>query len=147
MTRFRTRRRTAGFTLVELMVVLVIIGLAASAVVLMLPDTGTSLGREADRFAARARFARDRAITDNRATMVALDGTGYRVAARLDDSWETLGEHAWEEGTIVAAVGETANLTRFDSTGLAAPLRVTLTRDGREVAIDIAANGDIRVQR
>src|SRR3954464_6125538 len=41
----------SGFTLVELMVVLVIIGLASAAVILTLPERGGSLFAEAERFA------------------------------------------------------------------------------------------------
>ena len=52
-------RRRNGFTLVELMVVLFIIGLAATAVVLAVPEQGGSLQAEAERFAARAKAARD----------------------------------------------------------------------------------------
>ena len=141
------RKKNLGFTLVELMVVIVIIGLAASAVVLMLPEAGTSLSHEAERFAARARAARDRAITEHRPTLIGIDGAGYRVAIRRGDSWETLGEHDWEEGTTNTATGETDNQARFDSTGLATPLRVTLTRERRQAAVTIGANGDIRVQR
>ena len=143
----RLQSNSLGFTLVELMVVIVIIGLAASAVVLMLPETGTSLTREAERFAARAAAARDRAITEHRPTLIGIDSQIYRIAARRGDSWETLAEHEWEEGTTNSAVGETDNLVRFDSTGLATPLRLTLTRERRQVAVEIAANGAISVQR
>ena len=49
----RTKRQD-GFTLVELMVVLVIIGLAAAAVVLAVPEAGGSLAGEAERYRTAA---------------------------------------------------------------------------------------------
>src|SRR6185503_10002070 len=75
-------RRRKGFTLVELMVVIVIVGLAAAAVVLALPERGGSLHAEAERFAARAKAARDDAILDSRAASVAIGPCGYDVVVR-----------------------------------------------------------------
>ena len=58
--RGRLRRGKArGFTLVELMVVLTILALAATAVVLTIPGEERSVRSEADRLAARLAAARD----------------------------------------------------------------------------------------
>ena len=46
--------RNAGFTLIELMIVVTIIGLASAVVVLALPDPRGRLRDEAAQFAARA---------------------------------------------------------------------------------------------
>ena len=59
-----------GFTLVELMVVIAIIGIASAAVVLMMPDPRGRLADEADQFAARVRVAHDAAILNARTTSV-----------------------------------------------------------------------------
>ena len=48
----RTRRAPNGFTLVELMVVLAIMALAATAVVLTIPGEERTVRSEADRLAA-----------------------------------------------------------------------------------------------
>ena len=50
-----------GFTLVELMVVLALVGLAAAAVVLTMPPPDGGTRSEATRFAARVAALRDRA--------------------------------------------------------------------------------------
>ena len=71
-----------GFTLVELMVVLVIIGLATAAVMLAIPDQGGSLQAEAERFAARAKAARDSAIVESRPAALIVGPAGYDVARR-----------------------------------------------------------------
>lgn len=136
-----------GFTLIELMVVLVIIGLAASVVVLAMPDPGGSLQSEAERFAARAKAARDTAIVESRPALLRIDAEGYRVARRVGGSWRPAESHGWVEGTEVEAGGAEGPLTRFDSTGLAVPLGVTLRRRARRVEVRIDADGSIHVVR
>ena len=83
-----------GFTLVELMVVLVIIGLVSAAVILTLPERGGSLFAEAERFAARAKAARDDAILDSRAATVAIGPGGYEVTRRGEEA-----HYDWVPGT------------------------------------------------
>ncbi len=61
------RRSQQGFTLVELLVTITIIGLVAGAAVLAIPDPRGSLAAEAERFAAHAKAARDQATIGGRA--------------------------------------------------------------------------------
>src|SRR3954468_9642317 len=84
----------SGFTLVELMVVLVIIGLASAAVILTLPERGGSLFAEAERFAARTKAARDDAILDSRAATVEVGPAGYAVNRRGEEA-----HYDWVPGT------------------------------------------------
>ena len=143
----RRELRQAGFTLVELMVVIVIIGLAASAVVLAMPETGGSLHAEAERVAARAKAARDSAIVESRPFALQVGEGGYAISRRSGGEWKAGPRHAWAEGTRVEVSGSATGGTRFDSTGLAEPLRVTLRRRDRAVAVDIGQDGRVHVRR
>jgi general secretion pathway protein H len=140
-------RRSAGFTLVELMVVIVIIGLAATAVVLAVPDTGGSIQAEAERFAARAKAARDSAIVEARPYALQVDAVGYAVVRRSEGEWVPAARHAWVRGTEAETAGNDGGRVRFDSTGLAEPLSLTLRRGDRQVAVRIGQDGEIHVQR
>ncbi|HYI63746.1 MAG TPA: GspH/FimT family pseudopilin [Allosphingosinicella sp.] len=140
------RRRAEGFTLVELMVVIVIIGLAAAAVVLAMPEQGGSLRSEAVRFAARAKAARDTAILESRTVAVRIGPAGYAVARRARGEWRTDADYEWAEGTTPEIAGAGGGSLRFDPTGLAQPAAVVLRRGERRAVIEIGGDGGVRVE-
>ena len=141
------RKTEWGFTFVELMVVIFIIGLAATAVVLAIPDQGGSVQTEADRFAARAKSLRDTAIIESRPAAIRLGPGGYSLSVRRAGAWTELGRFPWTSGTRARLSGGEENGTRFDSTGIAVPMRLQLERNGRRVAVEIGHDGSVRVQR
>jgi len=143
----RSRRKVRGFTLVELMVVIVIVGLAASVVVLSMPETGGSLVSEAEAFAARAKAARDGAILEARPAAVRIGPGGYELLRRLDGRWRAEPAHRWAEGTAAELSGGRDGSVRFDATGLAEPARLTLRRGERAIAVQITADGNVTVRR
>jgi len=141
------RKQESGFTLVELMVVIVIIGLAAGAVLLAMPEAGGSLLSEAETFAARAKAARDGAILEARPAALRIGPAGYRLSRRIDGAWRGAASHAWVEGTEAELSGGLNGAVRFDATGLAEPAHIVLRRGDRRVAVRIGADGDVQVQR
>lgn len=137
---------TQGFTLVELMVVIFIVGLAATAVVLAMPERGGSVRNEAVRLAARAGAARDQAILESRTVALRIGPGGYEVARREGGQWRPQAHYDWVEATIPEIAGARSGSVRFDSTGLAEPAFLVLRRGERRAVIEIGNDGSVHVQ-
>jgi general secretion pathway protein H len=140
-----------GFTLIELMVVLLIIGLTAGAVLLSIPDPRGRLSDEAERFAARTVAARDLAIIEGRPVAVRVTARGYAFDRRQGGAWvplsdKSLASRPWSDGTA-ALVGQGGTIrAAFDATGQPSmPAAIVLTRSGEQVRVSIAADGGVRV--
>src|SRR5688572_17113198 len=150
-----------GFSLVELMVVLFVMGLLASVVVMSLPDEGRALRDEAERFAARTVAARDAAISGARPVAVVVGRAGYYFEQRRDGGWQPLeperfGLVAWKPGTsasVVGGVGEAAagaapehQRVVFDPVGLASgEARVRLSHGNRALTVSVARDGMVKL--
>lgn len=138
-----------GFTLVELMVVIAVIGLLTGAVVLAMPDPRGDLRHEAERFAARARAAQDLAVIEahEMALWVTADGYGFEQRDRRE--WHPVNEKPFEErrwNGAQAIVGDAGRArVIFDTTGFSEPLDVTLVRDSSRIGIRIESDGTIHV--
>jgi general secretion pathway protein H len=88
MPAMRTAR-TRGFTLVELLVVMVIIGLTLGMATLnAIPSPRQDLDKEAQRLALLLQLARDEAIVRNRLVAFEANGDRYRFMVRGDAGWE-----------------------------------------------------------
>lgn len=137
--------RSAGFTLVELMVSLVIMALVSAVVVLTLPDGADRSHEAAETFIADLRFAARDSVIAGAATGVAITQEGYSVLRFRRGAWRQFsGEdrfagRMWPDGVQpilrrdgeVVAPGEEPQI-RFDSVGMATPFEIDLVGpDGR----------------
>lgn len=149
--------RDAGFSLVEAMVTLVIIGLMASTVMLLAPSPDRETRALAEHFASRIAVASEEAIVVNRPMALVMTREGYGFA-RLDErGWmrvvdgSALAFRAWPDGVeyrVAEAADtetETERVVRFDAMGQATPARIVLTRAGSEWEITVNSEGRAHV--
>lgn len=152
MTRTRRLRfARRGFTLVELMVVLFIMGLLATAVVLTAPRLHPGVSEEGERLAARLKRAREEAVLTNRTVDVAMEPGGYRFRTQRRGVWQALDEapfepHLLEGGVSLAlSAADGAAGVRFDSTGGAGPAKIALTDGTRRLSLQVDEAGNVSV--
>lgn len=96
-------RNAPGFTLLEVLAVLVITALASTVVLLTLPDTQRTLPDQADALATALSHARDEAILSLRMTEVVLSAGGYAFRRQARERWVALDQVPftpvqWPEG-------------------------------------------------
>ncbi len=146
-----SEKRLNGFTLVEMLIVLFIIGLIAGITVITMSNPRGALVNEAEKLAGRVIAARDNAILQSRPMALAYDASGYRFEQRRDGAWQPHADGpfaftAWREETVVQRADGTDKRLIFDPVGLAsADMQVVLTHGSDNVRIEIARNGEVRV--
>lgn len=152
-----------GFTLVETLVVLVIIGLLASVVTLAMPDRRVGAREEARTLAARATLGAQESILSSTPIGLVLTPQGYSFSRWRAGRWtpvpddKTFASRTWGEGLEVIYTESKARPVTgrtkppilpavvFQSSGIATPFKVTLTKDREVWAVSGNERGEIAV--
>ncbi len=155
-----------GFTLIEILVVLVIMGLLASTVVLRMPGGEAPLTEQAHRFAARATMAAQESVVTGMPMGLSVSGEGYAFYRFRGGEWVELkgdryfGPETWSGGGVVSVQRDGNRLGRvetdekapykptvlFESTGFSTPFTVSFTEGSEQYAVSGNGRGDVLVQ-
>jgi general secretion pathway protein H len=155
----RPMRRSGGFTLVEIMVVMVIIGITLGMVsVNVLPSPRQDLQAEARRLSLLLQLARDEAIVRNRPITFEATSERYHFLVRNETRWDlitnddVLRERAFKNAPLSLLINPASAGTpdplriTFGREPVDKPFILTLASGGYEVAIQADGVGHFTVQ-
>lgn len=147
-----TNSNEAGFTLVEMMTVLVIVGLMSSAVILTLPPTKPALEMQAEIFLKDANALSQTSLISGRPQALGLSHNGYALMSFETGQWETIRQVDFtgaiepkliREDMPMKLSGDIVPLVLFEATGLSTPFELTLSDGDRRTRLQ--SQGDGRV--
>ena len=143
----------AGFTMVELMVVLFVIGLSASAVVMTVSSASRNAGSQAEQFAMRIAALRDRAVVESRPLAFWVRRSGYGFESRDGKIWRAIDTKPftttdWRAPLAANVQGGRMVRVAFDANGIpSAPVDVLLTGGQSPFRITLDETGNVDVSR
>lgn len=149
--RAHTANRPNGFTLIELMVVIFLIGIASAAVILSIPGESSKLRTDADRLAARIAATRDEAVLQAKPMAIWLRPSGYGFEQRRDGEWQakndkTFEQTNWQSDTLIDLGTSKQARLAFDVTGLpSTSLDISLRNGEARLSVRVSASGDVKV--
>jgi type II secretion system protein H len=150
--------RDAGFTLLEALMALLIVGLLASVAALSAPAPEARAKAEAQRLAARLVLAGDDSVFRNRVVGLVFTDQGYGFARLETTGWTAVEEagplrfHALPADVSVRLVTQVDRVlgpvvAQFDPMGSATPLRIGVEGGGGAFVVIISSNGGAHVER
>lgn len=152
------RRRARAFTLIEVLVVIVILGISVSLITVNFArDSGVKLEDDARRLALLLQYARDDAIVSGQPVALTAGPEGYVFSRRepgrgwvpyLDNSTRTAAAVPAQSRLRVAGVELPAGEPLiFSASGIGLPYELTLSADEWRVTMTGDHAGSVRVTR
>lgn len=142
-----------GFTLIELMVVLIIVGIASAAVSISIkPDPQQRLRKDANRLVQLLQIAQAEAQVDGRPITLESDGKGFHFSRRSDQGFgfdhftqdPHLHPRTWETPALKISVTPKQRVI-LNGEWFNPPIQLALSDGRNTLAVQRTADGQIRV--
>ena len=148
----RCTAKEAGFTLVEILCVLVVIGLMSSVVVLSIPQPKSELEKQAELLSGQLNALAQDGLISGSVTAAGFSKDGYALYSYENSEWAEKASADWSgsyrltlsRGTAKLDMPKTAEpIMLFQPTGLSTPFELTLS--DRETRYALKTEGDGRI--
>ena len=151
------KTREAGFTLLEMMMALLIIGLMSTAVLLTIPDKKTPAQDFTQELVRDLNLAAQTSLISGEPTGFGLTREGYIIYAFQDEAWAQSASKNWPDNVAVRFEKDRRRLELprkplpvivFEPTGQSDIFRLTLTptRSDENLSFDLHSEGDGRIK-
>ncbi|MEP1229385.1 MAG: GspH/FimT family pseudopilin [Litorimonas sp.] len=149
----KSGRKDAGFTLIEMMMVLLIIGVMSTAVLLTIPDRKPAAQEFSEKLVRDLNLAAQNSLLSGQPAGFGLTRDGYVIYAYADEAWAQSDAKNWPDNVSIRfekdnrrleLPREALPLIIFEPTGQSGIFRLTL-RDG-EQSFDLHSVGDGRIK-
>ena len=144
--------KDAGFTLVELLTVLVIIGLMASAVVMAIPRAKPAINTHTENALLGLNRAAQKSLVSGRPQAWGLSKDGYAIYDFVDGEWLKTASADWPDSLRIEFIRQNAEiklgdeilpLVVFEPTGLSTPFELRLEDGSRQEILRSAGDGRV----
>jgi len=149
----RRAAKEAGFTLVEILSVLVVIGLMSSVVILSMPTPKSALDKQAERLTSQLNALAQDGLISGSVNAAGFSEDGYSLYTFENSEWTERVKGEWEDSYRLTLTRASAKLDMpktaepiimFQPTGLSTPFELTLS--GRDITYALKTEGDGRVE-
>ncbi len=146
-------RREGGFTLIEMMMVLLIIGLMSTAVLLTIPDKKPVAQNFTDDLVRDLNLAAQTSLISGQPSGLGLTRDGYIIYNFQDEVWRQSDQKNWPENVSVRFEKDRRRLELprkalpiiiFEPTGQSDIFRLTLRQNN--LSFDLYSDGDGRIK-
>lgn len=145
--------KEAGFTLVEVLTVLVIIGLVSSVVILSMPQPKSALDKQAEILSGQLNALAQDGLVSGTVTAAGFSEKGYTLYAFENSEWATKASGEWQRDYRLVLTRNSAKLDMpkstepiilFQPNGLSTPFEFTLSDS--EISYALKTSGDGRIE-
>jgi len=146
-------KKDAGFTLVEILSVLVIIGLMTSVVVLSIPQPKSALDEQAERLTYELNAMAQDGLISGSVNAAGFSKEGYTLYSFENSEWTERASGEWQDSYRLTFTRASAKIDLpkeieptilFQPTGLSTPFELTLS--DRDTQYALTTSGDGRVE-